>query len=409
MGESDREFEIILWGATGFTGQLVAAHLCEHYGRGDRLRWALGGRNEARLAALRDRLRAPELPLVMGDAGDAASLRSLAARTRVICTTVGPYARYGSDLVAACADAGTHYCDLTGELHWIRRMIDTHQARAEASGARIVPSCGFDSIPSDLGVLFVQREMRARQGGPSPHVKGAVAGFSGGVSGGTIASMLDLIEEAAADPSVRRLAADPYALDPRDHPPGPDTRERLLPAYDADFEQWAAPFVMAAINTRVVRRSNALLGDAYGTRFRYEESILTGRGPLGAAKAAAVAAGTAAGLAAMAVGPVRRLVASRLPAPGEGPTAEQREKGYWELAFFAAPATAGAAPLRARLHGDRDPGYGSTARMLGESAVCLAQDAEGVGGGFHTSASAMGEALIDRLQKRAGVTFEVVT
>ena len=286
-------------------------------------------------------------------------------------------------------------------------MLDEQQAQAERSGARLVPTSGFDSIPSDLGVFFVQREMRMRQGAPSPAVKAGVAGFSGGASGGTIASMLDMLEEAGRDPAVRRVMADPYALDPAGHARGPDRGDRLSPAYDADFGQWTAPFVMAGINTRVVRRSSALLGDAYGKGFRYSEFMLTGEGPGGAVKAAGVAAGTVGAMGSMAIGPIRRLLAPRLPAPGEGPTPEQQRKGYWDLRFFAAPPAAGGDPLRARLQGDRDPGYGSTAKMLAESAVCLAQDSLDAAGGFHTPASALGEALIDRLQKHAGVTFEV--
>jgi short subunit dehydrogenase-like uncharacterized protein len=407
MSPTDREFDLVLWGATGFTGRLVAEYLLGRYGRGDSLRWALGGRSEARLGRVRDDLAA-DLPLLLGDAADAASMASLAARARVVCTTVGPYARHGSALVAACARTGTRYCDLSGELPWIRRMLEAHQAEAQASGALLVPTCGFDSIPSDLGVFFVQREMRARHGAPSPHVKCRVAGFRGGASGGTLASMLQMLEDAAADASVRRVLADPYALDPPGRARGPDGPDALLPGFDAEYAQWIAPFMMAAINTRVVRRSNALLADAYGADFRYDEALLMGSGPLGAAKASAVAAGMGLGMAALAVGPIRRLVAPRLPAPGEGPSPEQREKGYWDLRFWAAPpAGSGAEPLRARLRGDRDPGYGSTSKMLGESAVCLALDPLEVGGGFHTPASAMGELLIDRLQKHAGVTFEV--
>jgi short subunit dehydrogenase-like uncharacterized protein len=339
MSPNDREFDIVLWGATGFTGQLVAEYLLDRYGRVGSLRWALGGRNEAKLSGLRDRLGAPQLPLVLGDGDDEGSMASLAARARVVCTTVGPYARYGSRLVAACARAGTHYCDLSGELHWIRRMIDAHQSEAEASGARLVPTCGFDSIPSDLGVFFIQREMRGRHGAPSPHVKCRVAGFSGGASGGTIASMLNMMEEAAADPSVRRIMNDPYAIDPDGHPRGPDGPGPSGPVHDADFEQWTAPFMMAAVNTRVVRRSNALLGDAYGRQFRYEESMLMGAGPAGAAKALAVAAGMWLGMGAMAIGPIRRLVAPRLPAPGDGPSLERREEGHWGAAI-GIPATA---------------------------------------------------------------------
>jgi len=408
MSEIDREFEIVLWGATGFTGQLVARYLLERYGVDGSFRWALGGRNEAKLQSLRDGLGAAALPIVLGDGDDEASLVSLAGRTRVVCTTVGPYARYGSKLVAACARGGTHYCDLTGELHWIRRMLDAHQGEAEQSGARIVPTCGFDSIPSDLGVFFIQREMRARRGAPSPHVKCGVAGFSGGMSGGTVASMLNMMEEAGKDPAVMRVMADPYAIDPagqRGHEESPDSRG---PAFDSDLGQWTAPFVMAGINTRVVRRSRALLGDLYGSEFRYDESMLTGEGAAGAVKAGSVAFGMGAGMGAMAIGPIRRLVSRRLPAPGEGPTPEQQERGHWDLRFWAAPpAGSREGALRARLRGDRDPGYGSTSKMLGESAVCLALDSLEDSAGFLTPASAMGDALIDRLQKSAGVSFEI--
>lgn len=409
MEGTAREFDIVLWGATGFTGQLVAEYLLRRYGVDDSFRWALGGRNERKLDGVRHELDAPELSLVLGDGEDAESMDALAGRARVVCTTVGPYARYGSKLVAACAKAGTHYCDLTGELHWMRRMIDAHEAEARASGARIVPTCGFDSIPSDLGVYAVQREMRARDGAPSPLVKGGAAGFSGGFSGGTIASMLNMMEEAAGDPAVRRILADPYALDPSGHARGPESPDRRGAAWDADFEQWTAPFVMAGINTRVVRRSNALLGDAYGGDFRYDEMTLTGDGAVGAARAAAVAAGTGLTMGAMAIGPIRRLVSPRLPSPGEGPSREEQEKGYWDLRFHArSPRGADAPPLRARFTGDRDPGYGSTSKMLGEAAVCLAVDPIGVSGGFHTPASAMGDLLLERLQKNAGLDFEVL-
>lgn len=407
MTRSDREFDLILWGATGFTGQLVAEYLWTHH-RLDSLRWAIGARNESKLSAMRERLGAPDLPIVTGDADDDASMASLAARAGVVCSTVGPYARHGSPLVAACVTAGTQYCDLSAELPWIRRMIDAHHLQAEASGARIVHACGFDSIPSDLGVFFLQREMRARYGAPSSHVKCGVAAFRGGVSGGTAASMLNLMKDAAEDSAVRRILADPYGINPEGQRGGPDGPNRRSPAYDADFDRWTAPFVMAAVNTRVVRRSAALLPDLYGPGFRYEESTLTGKGFAGAARATAVAAGMAATIGGMAFGPVRRMLASRLPRPGEGPTPEQQENGFWSMRLHAAPPDVpGAVPLRARLDGDRDPGYGSTAKMIAESAVCLALDPLDSKGGFHTPASAMGDSLIDRLQERAGVTFEV--
>jgi len=409
VAQDDRELEVVLFGATGFTGRLVAEYLAERYGDGTAaLRWGLAGRSREKLEAVRRELGAEGLPVLVCDALDPGAVAELAARTRVVCTTVGPYARYGSELVAACARAGTHYCDLTGEVPWVRRMIDAHQAQAEASGARLVPSCGFDCIPSDLGVHFVQREMRARHGVPAARVKLRVAGFRGGASGGTVASMLSLLEEAAANPAVRRLLADPYALNPEGRRDGPDGPDRLRPAYDPDFGQWTGPFVMGAVNTRVVRRTNALLGEPYGPGFRYDEAVLTGSGPVGLARAAGLAAGLGGALALGALGPLRRLLAGRLPAPGEGPSREKRESGWWDLRLLGGHPDDPARSLAARATGDRDPGYGSTAKMLGESAVCLARDPLEVGGGFWTPASALGELLLGRLEKSAGVAFRVV-
>jgi len=403
-------------GASGFTGRLVAAYLLERYGPpGDALRWALSGRSREKLERVREEIAQATgveagraLPLVVADARDAPALASLAASTRVVCTTVGPYALHGSELVAACVGAGTHYCDLTGELPWMRRMIDAHEARARETGARIVHTCGFDSIPSDLGVQFVQEALRRRHGVFSPHVKLRVEGMRGGLSGGTAASMLHLLAEARADASVARLVADPYALNPQGERAGPDGPDPRVPAWDADFGAWAAPFVMGAINTRVVRRSHALQGFPWGRDFRYDEALLTGTGPLGRLRAAGVAAGTGVAALAGSVGPLRALLARVLPDPGEGPSPEQREKGWFRLGLYARCAEAPGGGLRARVAGDRDPGYGSTAKMLGESAVCLARDDLPVGGGFWTPAVALGEALRRRLEERAGVSFEIV-
>ena len=411
MPSHDRELDIVLWGATGFTGALTAEYLLGRYGAGGSLRWALGGRSREKLERVRASIGertgadASALPLVLGDSDDEASMTSLAERARVVCTTVGPYAKYGSNLLAACARAGTHYCDLTGEVHWIRRMLDAHEDAAIASGARIVPTCGFDCIPSDLATFFIQNEMRARHGVPASHVKLRVAGFSGGASGGTIASMLGMMEEAGRDPEVRRVMGHPYGINPKDRRSGPDAGERMAPTWDADFAQWTAPFVMAPVNTKVVRRTNALLGFAYGEGFRYDEATLMGAGPAGFAKATSFAAALAGGMAAMAIGPVRRAIAGRLPAPGEGPTREQQEKGYWDLRLLAVHPSDPSKNLRARATGDRDPGYGSTSKMLGEAAVCLAQDDLDAPGGFWTPASALGEPLLARLQENAGVTF----
>ena len=313
--------------------------------------------------------------------------------------SVGPYALYGSELVAACAAAGTDYCDLTGEVFWMGRMIDTYQDVAQASGARLVPTCGFDCIPADLGVFFVQREMQARHGVPATRVKLRVAGFRGGASGGTAASGINMLDEQSRNPEVKRRTDDPYALNPKPRRSGLDGRDSLRPAWDADFNQWTGPFIMAGVDTRVVRRSNVLLDNAYGADFRYEEAMLMGSGLVGFAKAWGLAVAMGVGMAALRVGPLRRAVASRMPVPGEGPSKQARETGYWDVRLLATHSSDPTRTLRVRLRGDCDPGYGSTAKMLGESAVCLARDPLTSRGGLHTPASAMGDLLLARIQK----------
>jgi short subunit dehydrogenase-like uncharacterized protein len=413
MQKTARELELVVFGASGFTGKLTAEYLLAHYGVAGSLRWAIAGRNAAKLEAVRSDLAreagvdASRLPILVGDGDDAGFLDQLTQRTRVVCTTVGPYAKYGSKLVAACAANGSDYCDLTGEVHWIQRMLEAQQDAAAASGARIVFCCGFDCIPADLGAFFLQREMRARHGVACSRIQFRVAGFSGGASGGTIASMLNMLEEAERDPAVMTVMQDPYALNPKDERTGPDGPERMAPRWDADFRQWTAPFMMGGIDTKVVRRSNALLGYAYGKGFRYDEAMLMGAGPLGFTKACAMSAGTLAMLGALALGPVRRAVSGRLPQPGEGPSQAKREAGYFEIALRGEHPSDAAKALRGRVRGDRDPGYGSTSKMLAESAVCLAQDGLATGGGCWTPASAMGDALLARLGKNAGVTFTI--
>lgn len=405
-----RELDIVIWGATGFTGALVAEYLAERYGSAAPFRWAIGGRSRDKLEAVRTRLgsAAADLPLIVGDSEDESFLAALAGRASVVCSTVGPYALYGSKLVAACVAAGTHYCDLTGELQWIRRMIDRHGEAAARSGARIVHSCGFDSIPSDIGVFFLQREMQRAHGVPCRRIKYGMRRFRGGFSGGTAASLLAMMEEVSRDKDVRGLLADPYGLNPQGERSGPDGADSLKPEYDSDFQSWAGPFVMAALNTRIVRRTNALLDYAYGRDFRYSESLLTGRGAGGMARAVAMAAGQGAAMGAGAVGPLRKLLGRVVPKPGEGPSKSERDNGFFDIELYGEHPTEHARSLRARVYGDRDPGYGSTSKMLGESAVCLALDDLSVGGGFWTTAAAMGEPLLKRLHDNAGVTFSLL-
>ena len=410
MSDENREFEIVVWGASGFTGRLTAEVLIGQYGASNELRWAMAGRNREKLEKVRDELTRKagldpsSIPILVGDGDDGEFLDELTRRSSVICTTVGPYAKYGSKLVEACAKNGTSYCDLTGEVHWMQRMIEAHQEAAVESGARIVFNCGFDCIPSDLGVFFLQQEMKRKHGVGCSHIQLRVKGFSGAASGGTIASMLTMLEEAEKDPEVVRAMNEPYSLNPKGQQSGPDSAEGTSPHYDNDFEQWTAPFMMAGINTKVVRRSNALLEFAYGKGFRYDEAMLMGSGPAGFMKASATSAGSAAMMGAMSIGPLRRLVSGRLPQPGDGPSKAQREAGYFDL-LLRGTADDGSV-IRGRVRGDRDPGYGSTSRMLAESAVCLAKDPLDIGGGLWTPASAMGEALLARMA-RAGVTFEI--
>lgn len=407
MTSADREFDIILWGATGFTGQLVAEYLATSYGANGTLRWALAGRNEAKLQAVQQSLMAHTggmaVPLVVADSDDEQSLRDMVARAAVVCSTVGPYARYGTPLVACCAESGTHYCDLSGEVQWMARVIPAYQAAAAASGARLVHSCGFDSIPSDMGTWFLQRQMVSRQGMAARHVKSRVGRNRGTASGGTIASMLEVLDEARRDKQIRKLLADPYSLCP-EGTTGPDERDQAGARYDADFQRWTCPFIMAAINGRVVRRSHHLLGMPWGEDFRFDEAQLcTSR-----AQALRNTLGMGGAMLGLSTGPGRKLLQRFLPAPGEGPDREQREAGHYELFFHGVHPDDSARDMRVRVAGQLDPGYGSTARMLAESAVSLAQDPLTCGGGFWTPSSALGEHLLERLTSRAGLTFEEV-
>ncbi len=402
-------YDIILVGATGYVGALIADVLAARAG-GNRLRWAMAGRNAGKLAVVKDSLgpRGERVATIVADTSDRAAMDVLAAQTKVVLTTVGPYAKYGSELVAACAAAGTDYCDLTGEAPWIQRMIDAHQDAAAASGARIVPCCGFDSIPSDLGVLFLNNAVRQRTGQPCTAIAMRVKSMKGGASGGTIASMMNLVEEAVGSSSVRAMLANPFALNPKGARQGPRQPGAIPVTYDGAAGSWTAPFVMGAINTRVVHRSNALLNYAYGRDFQYDEAMLTGGGVLGAPAAIAVTGAMGAFGLAAAFPPTRALLNRFvLPKPGEGPTAEQRERGSYELLFLGTAADG--AKFKARVTGDRDPGYGSTAKMIAEAAICLSElPADDVAGGFWTPASAMGTRLIERLVEHAGLTFEMV-
>lgn len=408
---AERKHDIVLFGATGFTGRLVAAYLLEAAPAS--VRWALAGRSERKLEAVRSDLAerfvgAAELPTLVADAHDRAALDEVAASTRVVCTTVGPYSEHGEALVGACAAQGTHYCDLTGETPFIRRMIDAHHARALETGARIVHCCGFDSIPSDLGCLMVAEALRERGARPK-RVRFYLGESKGGVSGGTAASLLHVLEAAGRDPDIRQGLRHPYGLDPEPKPRGPDGRDQVGIRFDSDLGSWTAPFVMAPINTRVVRRSHALRGHPYGDDFSYRETMSTGPGPRGLARALAITAGLGGFLAAAGVTPIRRALWDRLlPKPGEGPSKAERDAGFFTVRLLAEGVTESGETTRVRgvVRGEKDPGYGETAKMLGESALCLALDGDRLPsrGGDLTPASAMGAVLTERL-RAAGMTF----
>jgi short subunit dehydrogenase-like uncharacterized protein len=407
MDKTSKPHEVVVFGATSFVGQILVRYLFDTYGTGDGLRWALAGRSRPKLEAVRKALGrgAGDLALHTADAASRDDMRRLCATTRVVVSTVGPYALYGEPLVEACAATGTDYCDLTGEVQWLRRMITRHEEGARASGARIVHCCGFDSIPSDLGVHFLQQESRRRFRQPCTAVKMRVRTLRGGFSGGTVASLLNVMAEVSADPALRRELADPYSLWTGPDKPGVRQHEVRFAEYDADFGAWVAPFVMSAINTRVVHRSNMLSRAAYGDDFRYDEAVLTGRGLLGGANAAATATALGAFMAAAAVGPVRKgLERFVLPAPGQGPSPEAQRNGCFDLRFHG--RTRDGRVLRCKVTGDRDPGYGSTAKMLGQAAACLAQDVPDAPGGFWTPATLFGDRLVERLRAHAGLAFE---
>ena len=406
MNHPQADFHVIVWGATGFTGRLVVEYLLARYGVNRDLCWAIAGRNGSKLAALKDDLgnAANELPVFMADSHDPETLRSLVSRSQVIISTVGPYARYGSELVAACVQSGTHYCDLAGEVQWMRKMIDRYEASARKSGARIVHACGFDSIPSDIGVYYLQQEALRRFGKPCSNVKMRVMALRGSASGGTMASMLNAIQEARGDRAVARILVEPYSLCPTHARGGPDKRDQTGPLLDTDLNVWTAPFVMAGVNTKVVRRSNALMNFAYGREFSYQEAMSTGPGMGGYLKAMQVTLALGGVMLAGSVSMLRSALQKFfLPKPGEGPSQDQREQGFYKLILRG--KVDGGQSLTVTVRGDRDPGYGSTSKILGESGVCLALDQLPVEGGFWTPASAMGDALLKRLPASAGLTF----
>ena len=385
-----REFDIIVYGATGYTGRLVCEYLNRQYGVEGEVSWAMAGRSQHKLTQVRDEMGIPDqVTLIVADAASPASVDALAARCQVVLTTVGPYQLYGSDLVRACAAAGTDYVDLCGEPAWMHQMIAAHGASAAASGARIVFSCGFDSIPFDLGVYFLQQTAKNTFGGPVNRIKGRVRAMQGTFSGGTLASLRASMAAAAEQPDILAVLGNAFAL--TETFTGPVQPHGMKPIFEQELGSWSAPFIMASINTKNVHRSNFLLSHQYGEDFVYDEMMFTGPGDKGEAMAKAVAEDKS-----MAENPLK---------PGEGPSEDERENGFYDVLFVGSNDQGDT--IRVGVKGDKDPGYGSTSKMIAESAICLAKNLELATGGIWTPAAAMATPLIERLKANAGLTFTV--
>lgn len=402
------KYDLVVYGAASFVGKILTNYLFERHGDSGDFKWAIAGRSQKKLDAVNTDLNI-HLPSIIADAHDRDALDKMVAQTRVVVSTVGPYDLYGSDLVAACVANGTDYCDLTGEAQWMRKMIDQHQAGAEKSGARIVHNCGFDSIPSDLGVHYLQQQALQQHGEYCVDVRTGVKGARGGMSGGTVASLINVVKQATKDAALRKELQNPYSVCPADQRKGVRQRNVAKPEHDANMKSWLGPWVMAAINTRVVHRSNALLNRAYGDEFRYDESMMMGDGIKGRLRSIGLATAMGSFLGLSALAPTRTLLEKfALPKPGEGPSPEAQLKGFWDYRLYG--ITPSGKTIVAKVTGDRDPGYGSTAKMLGEAAVCLAQDVskEDRAGGFWTPATVMAEPLTKRLIQHAGCTFDTL-
>jgi short subunit dehydrogenase-like uncharacterized protein len=387
---NNKEIGIIVYGATGFTGRLVCEYLNKQYGVNGDVNWAMAGRSQDKLQQVRDEMGiSNEVTLIVADASSPESVDAMISRTEVIVSTVGPYQLYGSDLVRACAESGTDYVDLCGEPAWMHEMIAAHSETAKASGARIVFSCGFDSIPFDLGVLFLQQTAQKQLQAPLNRVKGRVRSMRGTFSGGTLASFKATMAAAAKNKELIAVLTNPFSL--TEEFTGPQQPAGTAPIYDEDLNSWSAPFVMATINTKNIHRSNYLLGHSYGDDFVYDEMMLTGPGDKGEATAKAIAED--------------KSMANDPRQPGEGPSKEERETGFYEVLFAGSDDNGNS--INVSVSGDKDPGYGSTSKMIAESAVCLLLNPDDSINGMLTPASAMGSLLIDRLQANAGLTFKV--
>ena len=397
-----KKFDIIIWGASSFTGKLVTEYIFNKYGS-SKIKWAIAGRNLDKLERIRSEVADKNIPIFIADSFDEDSLSKFVKKTNVVCSTVGPYSLYGTKLVKLCVENNTNYCDITGEAHWIRTIIDSFHEKAKSKKIKIVNSCGFDSIPSDMGVYFIQNEIKKVYKNYARSIKMRVAGIRGGISGGTYGSINNLLKEAYADKSVFKVLNNPYGLNPKGKMVGSDKKDLRKIIFDKESNSWIYPFIMAGINTKIVRRSNALSNFQYGKDFRYEEAMMSGRGISGLWKAILAIFP----LAMVGLNPnsfLKKIVNSYMPKPGEGPGIDKRKNGFYNLRFYIIIDEKRKA--FAKVIGDSDPGYGSTSKMLAESALCLAFDKLPEKYGVLTPSVAMGDSLLKRLQNNAGIDFK---
>ena len=398
--KNKRDFDLIIWGATGFTGNLVCDYINKNYNEKE-LRWAIAGRNEKKILKLQQKLKIDDSRTIIADSSDKDSLVKMVKKSKVVCTTVGPYAKYGTNLVEACIEGETNYCDITGETQWIRRIIDRFHTKAKEKNIKIINSCGFDSIPSDMGVFYSQKIMLEKTGKYASTINMRVAGAKGGISGGTYNSLSNVLEEALIDKEVRKTLTNPYGLNPIDKQFGPDKSDLRKVIFDTVSKSWIAPFVMAGINTKIVRRSHALMDFMYGKNFAYNEATLTGKGIAGQIRG--YMSLIPIFLATRKKGSIiKKIVDFILPKSGEGPSEKTRINGYYNLRFYL---TADKMTYVSKVLGDMDPGYGSTSKMLAESAICLALDEIPDTYGILTPSVALGDSLLKRLEENAGLTF----
>ena len=398
-----RKYDLLIWGATSFTGKLVTEYLFNKYGS-SKIKWAIAGRNLDKLKKIRSEVADEKIPMFIADSFDEESLLKFVKKTKVVCSTVGPYSLYGTKLVKLCVENNTNYCDITGEAHWIRNLIDQFHEEAKSKKIKIVNSCGFDSIPSDMGVYFIQNEIKKTYKNYANFIKMRVAGIRGGISGGTYGSINNLLKEAYSNKKIFRVLNNPYGLNPKNKMEGMDKKDLRKIIFDKESNSWIYPFIMAGINTKIVRRSHALTNFQYGKDFRYEEAMMSGKGISGLLKAILAVFP----LAMIGLNPnsfLKKIVNSYMPKPGEGPGLEKRKNGFYNLRFYVTIDERRKA--FAKVVGDNDPGYGSTSKMLAESALCLAFDKLPENYGVVTPSIAMGKKLLERLRNNAGLNFQI--